>query len=155
MWIEALARSLASLSADHSHRGRHDTGSNREERAEENVLSCFLEILVDHFLDTWLTLTKKERHHRVLIRDGFRCQVPGCSSRRNLHVHHVIFRSHGGSDEDSNEVTLCLSHHLKGVHEGNITIEGEAPDGLTIKLGVERGEKPFAVWSCGDRVVHS
>jgi hypothetical protein len=122
---------------------------------EENVLSCFLEILVDHFLDTWLTLTKKERHHRVLIRDGFRCQVPGCSSRRNLHVHHVIFRSHGGGNEDQNLVSLCLGHHLHGVHDGHITITGEAPDRLTIELGVERGKEPFAVWTCGERVART
>jgi len=155
MWIEALARFRASLGAGRVHGGGHDTGANREERAEENVLSCFLEILVDHFLDTWLTLTKKERHHRVLHRDGFRCTIPGCSSRRNLQVHHVIFRSHGGNDEDSNEVTLCMAHHLAGVHGGHITITGQAPDRLTVELGVERGKEPFAVWTCGERVVHS
>jgi hypothetical protein len=64
----------------------------------------------------------------------------------------VIFRSHGGGDEEKNCLTLCSSHHLKGVHEGHITIEGEAPDGLTIRLGVERREKPFAVWHHGERI---
>jgi hypothetical protein len=70
-------------------------------------------------------------------------------------VHHIIFRSHGGSDDDSNLATICLGHHIHGVHEGRIIIEGEAPDRLTIHLGVERGQEPFAVWHGGERVVHS
>jgi hypothetical protein len=121
----------------------------------DELTLLFLEALLDHFLDTWLTLTEKVRHHRVLARDGFRCQVPGCSSRRNLHVHHVVFRSRGGTDDDENLSTLCAAHHLKGVHEGHITITGQAPDRLTIKLGVKRGKEPFAVWHCGEREARS
>jgi len=119
----------------------------------QNVTALFLEALLDHFLDTWLTVTKKERHHRILHRDGFRCMIPGCSSRRNLQVHHIVFRSHGGGDEDQNLLCLCLAHHLHGVHDGHITIEGEAPDRLTIALGVERGKDPFALWRHGERLV--
>ncbi len=119
------------------------------------IVPEFMEMLLDHFLITWLTLTEKERHHRVLVRDGFRCTIPGCSSRRNLHVHHIIFRSRGGGNEDRNLTTLCLGHHLHGVHDGHIIITGEAPDRLTIRLGVERGREPFAVWHCGERIARS
>lgn len=34
-----------------------------------------------------------------------------CGTARNLHVHHVTYRSQGGSDEDSNLITLCFEHH--------------------------------------------
>ncbi len=155
LWDEALSRFLAAHGSTISaFEGAVDgtMSCNRQNAAYQEIVPPFLEMLLDHFLITWLTLTKKERHHRVLVRDGFRCTIPGCSSRRNLHVHHVVFRSHGGSDEDRNLTTLCLAHHVKGVHEGHITIVGTAPDRLTIQLGVERGEKPFAVWHRGERI---
>jgi hypothetical protein len=60
------------------------------------------------------------RHHRIFERDGWRCRVPGCSSRRNLQVHHVVFRSQGGSDEDANLAVLCAAHHLQGIHRGRV-----------------------------------
>jgi hypothetical protein len=157
LWDEALSRFLTDRgSTITALEGAVDgtmSSMYRQNATYEEIVPPFLEMLLDHFLITWLTLTKKERHHRVLVRDGFRCTIPGCSSRRNLHVHHVVFRSHGGSDEDRNLTTLCLAHHVKGVHEGHITIEGEAPDRLTIQLGVERGEKPFAVWHRGERIM--
>ena len=34
---------------------------------------------------------------------------------RNLHEHHIVFRSAGGSGELENRVTLCAVHHLRGV----------------------------------------
>jgi hypothetical protein len=70
-------------------------------------------------------------------RDGYRCQVPGCSCRRNLQVHHIVFRSRGGSDNESNLITLCSSHHLPGVHEGRLIIEGMAPDGIVVRIAAE------------------
>lgn len=51
--------------------------------------------------------------HKVLSRDGYRCQ--SCGFRGNLHVHHVWFRSHGGPDLLWNLVTLCECCH-SGVH---------------------------------------
>ena len=53
----------------------------------------------------------------VLARDGYTCQSgkKGCCDKR--HVHHVTFRSNGGSDAASNLVTLCEKHH-HSLHEG-------------------------------------
>jgi hypothetical protein len=70
----------------------------------------------------------------VFERDGWRCSVPGCTSHRNLHAHHVPFRSAGGGDDPANLTTLCAAHHLRGVHGGILRISGRAPDGLLFEL---------------------
>lgn len=46
---------------------------------------------------------------RVLERDGYRCQQ--CGSMQTLEVHHQIFRSHGGADDEKNLITLCRRCH--------------------------------------------
>jgi 5-methylcytosine-specific restriction endonuclease McrA len=46
---------------------------------------------------------------QVLERDGWRCQV--CGSMQNLQAHHLKFRSHSGSDEEQNLITLCAECH--------------------------------------------
>jgi hypothetical protein len=86
------------------------------------------------------------------VRDGWRCAVPGCSSHANLHAHHVLFRSAGGSDAPSNLITLCAWHHQRGVHGGLVRIRGRAPDRLRFELGVRPGRLPLAVYLSGDRV---
>ena len=45
----------------------------------------------------------------VLERDGWRCQL--CGTRINLHLHHQVFRSQGGSDSQENLITLCAECH--------------------------------------------
>lgn len=95
-----------------------------------------LEAMLDEALATWLSM--RGRVHPVVRRDGYRCSVPVCTARRNLQVHHVVFRSRGGGDEAENLTTLCAWHHLRGVHEGRIAIDGRAPDGLVYTLGVGR-----------------
>ncbi|GGI09175.1 HNH endonuclease [Egicoccus halophilus] len=47
----------------------------------------------------------------MLLRDAGRCRFPGCVSRRNLHVHHVLHWADGGPTERANLVTLCAFHH--------------------------------------------
>ncbi|HKB16569.1 MAG TPA: hypothetical protein VKF62_10915, partial [Planctomycetota bacterium] len=39
---------------------------------------------------------------RVLLRDGHRCVVPGCTNRLWLEVHHLVPRAAGGSNEAGN-----------------------------------------------------
>lgn len=56
----------------------------------------------------------------VLNRDNYTCQY--CKGRHKdgkLEVHHIIFRSQGGSDEESNLVTLCHTCH-ENLHNGKI-----------------------------------
>ncbi len=57
----------------------------------------------------------------VLARDGYtcRCGKRGCTDK--LEVHHIVFRSEGGSDAPENLITLCSKHH-KALHAGKITL---------------------------------
>ena len=52
----------------------------------------------------------RELHRQVLQRDGWRCQ--SCGSMQNLEVHHLQFRSRGGSDSEKNLITLCGVCHV-------------------------------------------
>ena len=72
----------------------------------------------------------------VYLRDRFRCASPTCS-RRDVTPHHVVFRSHGGGDERSNLVSLCTVCHLELVHGGRLKVTGEAPGGLTWRIGAD------------------
>ena len=78
--------------------------------------------------------------------------MPGCSARRNLHAHHVVFRSQGGGDEPANLTTLCAFHHQRGVHGGLLTVRGRAPHALTYEIGLRSGLPPLARYRSGDLV---
>jgi len=59
----------------------------------------------------------------VLTRDAYRCQhCKGKSKDNRLEVHHIIFRSMGGSDEESNLLTLCKTCH-DALHHGKIELK--------------------------------
>jgi 5-methylcytosine-specific restriction endonuclease McrA len=55
----------------------------------------------------------------VLHRDGYRCKSrqKGVQHSKKLHAHHIVFRTHGGSDAPSNLITLCESCH-DALHAG-------------------------------------
>lgn len=56
----------------------------------------------------------------VLNRDDYTCQYcKGKHKDSKLEVHHIVFRSKGGSDEESNLITLCHTCH-KNLHDGKI-----------------------------------
>ncbi len=102
--------------------------------------------------ETWLGREPGARKpDPVFERDHYRCAVPACSSRRNLHDHHIQFRSAGGGDELENRITLCAFHHLRGVHSGIVRVRGLAPDHLRFELGVRDGVA-WAVYLSGDVV---
>ena len=108
------------------------------------------ERLLRHVRDEWRT---QPRHRDPIFeRDGWRCAVPACSSRRNLHDHHVLFRSRGGDNTRDNRVTVCAGHHLHGIHAGHVRAWGTAPDGITWELGVRAGREPL-LRLAGDRYV--
>jgi hypothetical protein len=71
----------------------------------------------------------------VLERDAYRCQYPDCGARRELHVHHIVFRSHSGkkarrrSNSPQNLVTVCVFHH-RMIHARTIGVKGQAPSEL-------------------------
>ncbi len=59
----------------------------------------------------------------VLTRDGYTCQqCKGKSKDQRLEVHHLVFRSANGSDEESNLLTLCKTCH-DGLHAGTIILK--------------------------------
>ncbi len=64
---------------------------------------------------------------KVFARDGFKCAVPGCRSRRCLDVHHRIPRAFGGQHTMGGLVVLCFGHH-QALHDGKVEIVGTAPD---------------------------
>jgi len=57
----------------------------------------------------------EEMRHRVLCRDGWRCQF--CGAMTNLEVHHQKFRSHAGEDKESNLISVCTKCH-SSLHGG-------------------------------------
>ncbi len=48
---------------------------------------------------------------RVMARDGWQCQTPGCGRTRFLEVHHRVPRARGGGNDLDNLVTLCSACH--------------------------------------------
>lgn len=61
------------------------------------------------------TYQQQFSHNRkyVLRRDRYHCQWPGCTAHGSgLHVHHIVWRSKGGSNDPSNLVTYCKYHHM-------------------------------------------
>ena len=68
----------------------------------------------------------------VLLRDGYSCQhCKGKSKDQRLEVHHIVFRSQQGSDEESNLIVLCKTCH-DGLHAGEISLKrnGKKKGGL-------------------------
>lgn len=59
----------------------------------------------------------------VLNRDNYTCQYcKGKHKDSKLEVHHIIFRSQGGSDKEDNLITLCHTCH-KRLHNGEISLK--------------------------------
>jgi hypothetical protein len=59
----------------------------------------------------------------VLTRDGYLCQqCKGKSKDQRLEVHHIVFCSEQGSDEETNLLTLCKACH-ESLHAGTITLK--------------------------------
>ncbi len=106
-----------------------------------------LEVMILHVLNGW---TAEDRDFRrrtaefdILARDGFQCASPRCNARTQLNVHHIVYRSRGGTNDPSNLTTLCAACHLQGVHtRGTITVAGQAPERLRWSFG-----QSSAMWS--------
>lgn len=56
----------------------------------------------------------------VFNRDGWQCRH--CKDRNALHAHHVLKRSHQGTDTLDNLITLCAQCH-RAHHDGKLEIE--------------------------------
>lgn len=53
---------------------------------------------------------KQTDSQKILALDDYRCQDPLCTNLA-AHVHHIKFRSEGGSDHPSNCISFCTEHH--------------------------------------------
>lgn len=73
----------------------------------------------------------------ILNRDNYTCQC--CKGRHKdskLEVHHIVFRSQGGSDEESNLITLCHTCH-KNLHSGKIKLNLKGKKKGTLKYATQ------------------
>lgn len=60
------------------------------------------------------------RKEAVLHRDKYTCQI--CDKKHTrLEVHHIIYRSQGGTDDEDNLITLCEDCHEK-IHRGELIL---------------------------------
>jgi len=97
------------------------------------------ERLLDHVIGEWESLP---RHgDPIFDRDGWRCAVPACEARGNLHDHHVQFRSLGGRNAQANRVTVCAWYHPRGIHAGLVRASGPAPGAIRWELGLRAGQR--------------
>jgi hypothetical protein len=119
LWRQAVGASRMQLFRE---RAAADA-SPAEWECVERILQAFVAAWSVRRTAAW------QRRYRIFERDGWRCRVPGCSSRANLQVHHVVFRAHGGGEDDGNLATLCATHHLRGIHQGRLRCH-PLPDGL-------------------------
>lgn len=61
-------------------------------------------------------------HAKVLNRDNYECQLcHGKHKDSKLEVHHIVFRSQYGSDDEGNLITLCHTCH-RDLHQGKIKL---------------------------------
>ena len=60
------------------------------------------------------------RRSAILHRDNYTCQCCGKKNCR-LEVHHIKFKSNGGTDDEENLITLCEDCH-KGIHAGTVEL---------------------------------
>ena len=67
----------------------------------------------------------------ALDRDNYTCQICGAKNTR-LEVHHIIFRSQGGSDDLDNLITLCERCH-NNLHNGKIVLKIKSKKKLLLK----------------------
>lgn len=73
----------------------------------------------------------------VLNRDNYTCQCcKGKHKDSKLEVHHIVFRSQGGSDEESNLITLCHTCHT-ALHSGKISLNLKGKVKGTLKYATQ------------------
>lgn len=71
------------------------------------------------------------RREAILHRDNYTCQCCGKKNCR-LEVHHVKFKSNGGTDDEENLITLCEDCH-KGVHDGTVVLNKKPKKSKNLK----------------------
>jgi hypothetical protein len=146
IWNEAVRRYVSLISPD----------DGVELLINNDGVENFIALLLTQYLLAEKAHHKAAHNSKLLERDGFKCQVPGCSNRRNIHAHHLEFRSQGGSDSIRNLLCLCACHHLWILHMlHGLKVEGTAPDDLTFTFGPCSSPEgqPFMIYNNGRKVL--
>lgn len=78
---------------------------------------------------------------QVLERDNYTCQSCGTKPKAP-HVHHIIPRDKGGSEDLKNLITKCLGCHISEEY-------AEKPQKTIIKFGKKNGIQRFQCKNCG------
>lgn len=55
-----------------------------------------------------MRVSRRRAYELIAERDNYECQLCG---RPASDVHHILFRSHGGSDDSRNLICLCRKCH--------------------------------------------
>jgi hypothetical protein len=84
--------------------------------------TSFIQFLCASFWRTWVpTLGISDQWETIYRRDRYRCTSPVCH-QRNVTLHHVKYRAHGGTDDPDNLTCPCAFCHLEGEHGGRLKI---------------------------------
>jgi len=83
----------------------------------------------------------------ILNRDGYKCQhCKGKSKDKKLHVHHIIWKSKGGSDEPKNLITLCSECHSE-LHDGKFELKGKrSKTKHATEIGIVKSQLKKSSW---------
>ena len=71
------------------------------------------------------------RRSAILHRDNYTCQCCGKKNCR-LEVHHIKFKSNGGTNDEENLITLCEDCH-KGIHAGTVVLNKKPKKSKNLK----------------------
>ena len=58
-----------------------------------------------------------DERYFVFARDDYTCQVCGKSKDKILQIHHIIYRSNGGTNRVDNLITVCTDCHISANHK--------------------------------------
>ena len=73
----------------------------------------------------------------VRARDNYTCQhCKGKKKDSRINVHHIVFRSNGGSDEPENLITLCKTCH-DALHAGKIKLKLSGKSNGSLKFATQ------------------
>jgi hypothetical protein len=105
-----------------------------------------LGLVAAHFEDEWEDPVRRKRlpplRRKVLARTEGICATPGCGNPAE-HLHHVVYRSAGGPDEEWNCCYLCFSCHRR-IHSVRMRVWGRAGERLVWRIG--RGDGKWEYW---------
>ncbi|MHC9544822.1 MAG: HNH endonuclease [Vulcanimicrobiota bacterium] len=133
----------------HSSVMKEDAGSKNNDilkEAHEYINEQYMKIKAakrkgrKHYKSTYRSIRKEGRaipvplRKKVLLRDGCTCQAPGCGRNIFLTIHHLTAFALCGIHSIFRLLTLCSKCHAL-VHEGKLSVEGEAPHRLIWRDG--------------------